>query len=565
MRPFGGRSGGRLARLSAFAVLTLALVLSGAGTASAVSISHDSNVAAGNNGTLKVHEKDTSTGTESNDPKVCIFNLEGFNFDPGQDLVLAFQVQGGDEPTGQVPTPNAFNVQADNEGYFASSYFNDGAGSPTILAGHYKVVAYGKDTGTGQFTDEKAKSKVFKVSCGAPATPTGTLTVKKALAEGSAPAGDQKFEINVTCERADYNKTFHLAVGQSATTDPLAAGTSCMVSEDAKDGWAPTITPSQPVTVQKDTTVTVTVSNFKKPHEHQKATITVTKALAAGSGSAGNLTFPITVSCQNPKYSKTFELVVGASGTTKPLPAGAECTITETVPSGWDTPAYSPASTVTVNEGGTVVTVYNHRTVTPPPQPVQTVSLGLVKANSPTVDQLVQAGSTITYALTATAGGTLAQANVVVSDVVPTGTTYVSGSAACVGWTPCTVTEPTVAPKTVMWALGTMVPGNSATVTFKVTVNSGLNAGTVITNVGTVASSLTSAVSNEVTNKLTEVKGEVIVGPTTPTVTPAAVEGETLPATGESVPVGYLVGTGVGLVALGALLTALSRRRRDSA
>ncbi len=240
MRPFGGRSGGRLARLSAFAVLTLALVLSGAGTASAVSISHDSNVAAGNNGTLKVHEKDTSTGTESNDPKVCVFNLEGFNFDPGQDLVLAFQVQGGDEPTGQVPTPNAFNVQADNEGYFASSYFNDGAGSPTILAGHYKVVAYGKDTGTGQFTDEKAKSKVFKVSCGAPATPTGTLTVKKALAEGSAPAGDQKFEINVTCERADYNKTFHLAVGQSATTDPLAAGTSCMVSEDAKDGWAPT-------------------------------------------------------------------------------------------------------------------------------------------------------------------------------------------------------------------------------------------------------------------------------------------------------------------------------------
>ncbi len=33
----------------------------------------------GNNGTIKIHEQGTPSGTESNDPKVCVFNVEAFN------------------------------------------------------------------------------------------------------------------------------------------------------------------------------------------------------------------------------------------------------------------------------------------------------------------------------------------------------------------------------------------------------------------------------------------------------------------------------------------------------
>ena len=51
---------------------------------------------AGNNGTLKIHEEGTPSGTRNNDPKVCTFNVEAFNLDPWQPAgYLEFTVQGG--------------------------------------------------------------------------------------------------------------------------------------------------------------------------------------------------------------------------------------------------------------------------------------------------------------------------------------------------------------------------------------------------------------------------------------------------------------------------------------
>jgi len=49
----------------------------------------------GNNGTLKIHEQGTPSGTENNDPKVCVFNVESFGLDAGQTGFLSFSVQGG--------------------------------------------------------------------------------------------------------------------------------------------------------------------------------------------------------------------------------------------------------------------------------------------------------------------------------------------------------------------------------------------------------------------------------------------------------------------------------------
>jgi uncharacterized repeat protein (TIGR01451 family) len=315
-----------------------------------------------------------------------------------------------------------------------------------------------------------------------------------------------------------------------------------------------------------DTAVTVVNSRTSKPPEGKTGKIKVTKELADGSLADPGQTFPITMVCEKAGYTKTFDfdLAAGKSWERKGLPDGAVCTVREAAPSGWNNPTYDPLSgQVTVVKHTTVeVTVVNSRTVTPPPQPVYQAGLTLTKENKPA--DVVEVGKDITYTLTATATGNISQANVVVSDVVPTGTTYVTGSAKCVAPATCTAAYNT-ATRTVGWPLGTMNPGDSIKVTFKVTVNTGLDPKTVITNVGTVASALTSATSNETTNRLAEVKGEVIVGPTTPTtVTPAAVEGETLPATGAGVPVGYLLGTGVGLIALGALLTALTRRSRST-
>lgn len=112
----------------------------------------------GNNGTLKVHEIGTPSGTESNDPKVCSFNFEGFGFDNGQTGFIIIDKQQSSSAYGP------YNVgPASSNGYFISQDFNTQSGV-TIPNGSYKATMYGKDTPYGQPT-EKAKSKVFKVEC----------------------------------------------------------------------------------------------------------------------------------------------------------------------------------------------------------------------------------------------------------------------------------------------------------------------------------------------------------------------------------------------------------------
>ena len=132
------------------------------GLASALAVTAVANAARGtpvpgNNGTLKIHELGTPSGTESNDPKVCVFNVESFGLDAGQTGYLVFSVQGGDKPTGTPAGPYAFGP-ADANGYYASQYF-------TLDPGHYKATLYGKQLPTGELVDVKAKSKVFKVRC----------------------------------------------------------------------------------------------------------------------------------------------------------------------------------------------------------------------------------------------------------------------------------------------------------------------------------------------------------------------------------------------------------------
>ena len=119
----------------------------------------------GNNGTLKVHEKGTPSGTENNDPKVCKFNLESFGLDQGHTGYLMFDVQGQDAPHGvATDTKYAFGA-ADKHGYAMSQDFNNGGAK--IADGHYKVTLYGKDTSkkNADLDEVKAKSKVFKVEC----------------------------------------------------------------------------------------------------------------------------------------------------------------------------------------------------------------------------------------------------------------------------------------------------------------------------------------------------------------------------------------------------------------
>src|SRR6476646_6921003 len=76
-----------------------------------------------NNGTLKTHELGTPAGTPSNDPTVCIFDIEALGLDPGQTGFLVFDQQGNDDTVGIAAGPFAFGP-AGADGSAASAYFN---------------------------------------------------------------------------------------------------------------------------------------------------------------------------------------------------------------------------------------------------------------------------------------------------------------------------------------------------------------------------------------------------------------------------------------------------------
>ncbi len=104
--------------------------------------------------------------------------------------------------------------------------------------------------------------------------------------------------------------------------------------------------------------------------------------------------------------------------------------------------------------------------------------LSLTKA----VDRAVASpGDSLTYTLTYRNSGNLTETNVVVSDVLPPRTHFVSASAGG---------SHDAGTHTVSWAVGSLAPGASGTVSFVVTLDATFPAGTtVVTNTGALSSS----------------------------------------------------------------------------
>lgn len=166
-------------------------------------------------------------------------------------------------------------------------------------------------------------------------------------------------------------------------------------------------------------------------------------------------------------------------------------------------------------------------------------------------------GDTLTYTFDAAATGDLDQTDVVVTDVVPDGTAYVAGSAACTDAGTCT-TGYDDATRTVSWELGDVAHGSTARkLVFEVTIEkppfdttAGLPAGT-ITNSGLIVSGETASTpSNKVTTSLIQVLGIHVVR-----------KPPTLPFTGTKVPPAVMIAVASVLIVAGA--TLMNARRRE--
>lgn len=195
-----------------------------------------------------------------------------------------------------------------------------------------------------------------------------------------------------------------------------------------------------------------------------------------------------------------------------------------------------------------------------------------VKQSDPTSGGSVLPGTDVTYTVTLSNAGTAPADDVTVYDTVPTGTTYVAGSATCPAsaGSSCRVDETA---GTVTWS-GVDVPAMSGTVpatvafTFLVRVTATIP-GTVVTNVAHFTNEGTPncTASTCPTNQVTLTVRGVVVPPVIlaqhsaqPSAQPVSIAGATTVHTGEpwagSAPIVAAIG------AAGALLVGIGARRR---
>lgn len=160
------------------AALTAAgLVLGfGASAAGAQAVASSAGkTAPGDNGDVKVHRSTTPVSDPSNQPHVCVFYLDAFNFDPGQ--AVSWTIKSW-PPTGNRSVVDAGTITLDNSGIGFTS-------DQSLPNGHYKL--FWNFAGEHGF----AKQKVFWVSCPAPTptpTPTPTSPSPRSTSPGPTPS-----------------------------------------------------------------------------------------------------------------------------------------------------------------------------------------------------------------------------------------------------------------------------------------------------------------------------------------------------------------------------------------
>ena len=156
-------------------------------------------------------------------------------------------------------------------------------------------------------------------------------------------------------------------------------------------------------------------------------------------------------------------------------------------------------------------------------------------------------GDTLTYTIKVFNTGKDPLTGVSVSDDIPTGTTYVAGSA-----TPAA----TQSGKTLTWTVGNLAVGGSQTMVFQVKVNS--DAPDSIVNVATGKSNETPPVTAQVNTTITKVLATAVQQPATPA--PAVTPKAPLAFTGAQSVSEALLGFGLLIMAAGALLFGWRRR-----
>ena len=203
----------------------------------------------------------------------------------------------------------------------------------------------------------------------------GGLSLTKELAEGSEPF-EGKFTIHYECtldKKPTISGDVQLAAGETQVIGGIDPGYECVISEpdlpDAPDyAWGtPQFSPSNTVTIEEGTTVSVTTTNDLT---RNRGTFTIEKSLTNDDGAPVPASFTVNYDCgidtDGDPLTGERSIAPGSPATVSGVPTGNTCSVTEVAPDEipgytWQQPiTYSPESIeIGEGEGPFAITVGN--------------------------------------------------------------------------------------------------------------------------------------------------------------------------------------------------------------
>ena len=239
-----------------------------------------------------------------------------------------------------------------------------------VVWGSHTFTVGDQNTNSLTVEDQKSTAVTLRNSADPAAVEEGDFTVTKALA-GDGDFSKSAFEFTYTCTDGTEGSLTVTGAATSEKSKKVKAGSTCTITEDSakagQNGYTLTAPAAQTVTITKDQTAAVTMTNT---YARDMGTFSVTKVVT-GLESVDN-EFAFSYTCDN-NVKGTLKVKADGSVASGPeLPVGTKCTIEEDAQSaavkGYTLEA--PASqTVTISEKEQAVLVTFTNAYTPEPKP----------------------------------------------------------------------------------------------------------------------------------------------------------------------------------------------------
>ena len=257
-----------------------------------------------------------------------------------------------------------------------------------VVWGSHTFTVGDQNTNSLTVEDQKSTAVTLRNSADPAAVEEGDFTVTKALA-GDGDFSKSTFEFTYTCTDGTEGSLTVTGAATSEKSKKVKAGSTCTITEDSakagQNGYTLTAPAAQTVTITKDQTAAVTMTNT---YARDMGTFSVTKVVT-GLESVDN-EFAFSYTCDN-NVKGTLKVKADGSVTSGPeLPVGTKCTIEEDAQSaavkGYTLEA--PASqTVTISEKNQVVATTFTNTYTAKPSPSPSASESPTPSASPSVSE----------------------------------------------------------------------------------------------------------------------------------------------------------------------------------